>query len=97
MRLDDLEVSDRDDLQAHQAGSGVALPGDILRGECALVVRPRWQAEVRLSGPAETAVIDGLRAGATVESAIAAAIAVDPFFNFAGALVRWLDDGIFVE
>ena len=82
--------------QAHQAGSGVALPADLLHAETALVVRPRWQVEVRLSSLAETAVLAELRGGATIGTAIEAGIAADQFFDFARALLRWLDEGLFV-
>lgn len=83
--------------QAHQSGSVVALPDDMHHEETALVVRPRWQPEVRLSSLAETAVLAELRGGATIGTAIAAGIATDPSFDSAAALVRWLEEGIFVR
>jgi len=82
--------------QAHQRDSGVALPVDTSRAETALVVRPRWQVEVYLASVAEAAFLAALREGETLETAIAAGMATGETFDFAAALVRWLDAGVLV-
>jgi hypothetical protein len=82
--------------QAHQPDSVVALPVEMRRAETALVVRPRWQAQVRLASGAEVAVLAALRDGARLETAISAGLASGEAFDFGGALVRWLDAGILV-
>ena len=82
---------------AHQPGATVALPGTIVRPETALVVRPRWHAQVLLSSAGEIAALAQLEAGAKMEHAIGAAVRAEAGFNFAGALVRWLDHAVLVE
>ena len=81
---------------AHRADSGQALPGSIDQPERALVTRPRWRVEVLVSGAGEIAALDRLRSGADMECAIGAALAAEPQFNFARALVRWLDHSILI-
>lgn len=80
---------------AHQRG-GHALPATLDRREHALVVRPRWHATVLASSAGELAALTLLRAGADMECAIGAALAVEPRFDFARALVRWLDHAVIV-
>jgi hypothetical protein len=82
---------------AHQPGTTVALPAEIARSEVALVVRPRWHAQVLLSSAGEVAALARLQAGADMEHAIGAALRADAGFNFARALVRWLDYAVLVE
>lgn len=79
---------------SHQPGSTLPLPESLDRSEWALVVRPRWRVEVLVSSAGEIAAINQLRSGADVEHAIGAALAAQRDFNFARALVRWLDQAI---
>jgi hypothetical protein len=82
---------------AHQPNATLALPGDLARREFALVVRPGWRVEVLASSAGEIAALKHLQAGADMECAIGAALEVEPQFNFARALVRWLDHAILVD
>jgi len=82
---------------AHQPQATVALPDTLDRREIALVVRPRWRAEVLLSSSGELAALARLREGADVEAAITAGLRADPEFAFPKALVRWLDCAVLVE
>lgn len=82
---------------AHQAQSVIRLPESLDRGECALIVRPRWRVEVMHSSAAEIAALAQLRDGASIDNAIGAALAVDTGFDFAKTLVHWLDLAILVE
>jgi len=81
---------------AHQPGTLLSLPGSIDQPERALVTRPRWRVEVLVSGPGEIAALEQLRSGADMECAIGAALSAEPQFNFARALVRWLDQSILI-
>ena len=83
--------------RAHQPHSSVALPRALDSGEWALVVRPRWQPEVLVSGAGEIAALTQLRFGRDMEAAIEAAVQAQPEFDFAKALVRWLDRGVLVD
>ena len=79
---------------AHQPGTTVELPDTLDSEEIALVVRPRWRAEVVPSTNAEIAALEALRAGEPLEAAIVAALDIDASFAMATALVRWLDLGV---
>jgi hypothetical protein len=82
---------------AHQPNATAALPDDLCRREFALVVRPGWRVEVLASSAGEVAALKHLRAGADMEFAIGVALEIEPQFNFARALVRWLDHAIVVD
>ena len=82
--------------RAHQPNPSVALPASLDQREDALVVRPRWHAEVLESSSAEIAALATLRIGASMDDAIGAAFEQDSAFPFAKALVRWLDLGVLV-
>jgi uncharacterized protein len=82
---------------AHQLNATVALPDDLGRREFALVVRPGWRVEVLASSAGEVAALKHLQAGADMECAIGAAQGLEPQFDFARALVRWLDYAILVD
>jgi hypothetical protein len=82
---------------AHQPNATVALPDDLGRREFALVVRPGWRVEVFASSAGEVAALKHLQAGADMECAIGVALGIEPQFNFARALVRWLDHAILVD
>jgi hypothetical protein len=82
---------------AHQPNTAVALPADLERCEFALVVRPGWHVEVLASSAGEIAALKHLHAGADMECAIGVALGIEPRFNFARALVRWLDHAILVD
>lgn len=82
--------------RAHQSDAGCALPDGLDRGEFALVARPRRRVEVLPSSAGEIAALGQLRDGADMGCAIDAALAAEPRFDFARALVRWLDHAILV-
>jgi len=82
---------------AHQPNATVALPDDLGRREFALVTRPGWRVEVLASSAGEVVALKHLHAGADMECAIGVALGIEPQFNFARALVRWLDHAILVE
>ena len=76
---------------AHQPQASIALPESLARREFALVVRPRWHVQVLASSAGEVAALTQLRAGATMDGAIDAALLAQPDFDFSRALVRWFD------
>ena len=80
---------------AHQPAGNTELPDTLERCECALVVRPHWRAEVLIASAGELAALEALRAGASMDDTIAAALRVDRDFDFAKAFVRWLDCNLF--
>ena len=82
---------------AHQLNATVALPCDLDSREFALVIRPGWRVEVLVASAGEVAALKHLHAGADMECAIGAALAIEPQFNFARALVRWLDNAVLVD
>lgn len=82
--------------QAHQHAPAQGLPETVNHPEHALIVRRYWWVEVLTSSAGETTALARLRAGSDVECAIGAALAAEPGFNFARALVRWLDHSIVV-
>jgi hypothetical protein len=82
---------------AHQPNATVALPTDLDRREFALVIRPGWRVEVLVTSAGEVAALKHLGAGADMECAIGVALAIEPQFNFARALVRWLDNAVLVD
>jgi len=79
---------------AHQDAAQEGFPRALDRGECALIVRPRWHAEVLVSRAGEIAALEALRAGEDIDTAIAAALYAEADFDLARALVRWLDFGV---
>ena len=83
--------------QAHQTDHVVALPDHPVRPEVALVIRTGWRVDVLTSSLAETTALGQFGDCGTMQAAIAAGRAVDPSFDFAAALVRWLDAGILLE
>jgi len=82
---------------AHQSNASVALPDDLGRREFALIARPGWRVEVLASSAGEVAALEQLQAGADMECAVGAALGIEPQFNFARALVRWLDHAVLVD
>lgn len=82
---------------AHQPQAAIGLPHSLDRGECALIARPGWRAEVVESSAAEIAALEQLRAGADMDGAIGAAMAVHSGFDFARTMLRWLDLAILVD
>ena len=82
---------------AHQPDSTVGLPESLDRRQAALVVRPHWRAEVVETDRAEIAALEALRTGSTIEASIDAALAIEPDFDFARALLGWLEWGVLVE
>ena len=83
--------------RAHQLQAAAALPDSLDRSEYALVARPHWRVEVAESSAAELAALGRLQAGGDMSSAIAVALAKDARFDFAAALVRWLDLAVLVN
>jgi uncharacterized protein (UPF0276 family) len=78
---------------AHQPG-GPDFP-DVLRADTrALVLRPRFDVEVRAISAAEHAALACLARGATFGAALDAAFDVDGDFDVAAYLRRWLEGGI---
>jgi len=83
--------------RAHQPAAAIELPESLDRGECALIVRADWRAEVVESSAAEIAALEQLRAGVDMDGAIGAAMAADSGFDFAKTMLRWLDLAIVVD
>ena len=83
--------------RAHQPGSGVPEPALPEHGEWALIVRPRWTPQVLVARAGEIAALQALRDGADIDGAIAAALGAEPHFDFARAIVRWLDHTVITE
>jgi uncharacterized protein len=83
--------------QAHQRDRDIALPDGVDRAETALVMRPLWRVDVRISSAAEVLALAAFRAGADMNAAIEAGLAADAAFDFAHALVCWLDEGLLTE
>jgi uncharacterized protein (UPF0276 family) len=82
--------------RAHHAQPGCApdFP-DVLRADThALVLRPRFDVEVRSIGAPEHVALARLAHGDTFGAALDAAFALDEDFDVALYLRRWLDDGI---
>jgi len=72
-----------------------SLPGSLAQPESALIVRPLWRVQVIQSSAAELAALEELRAGGSMQTAIAAALRVDSAFDFSAAIVRWLEVAVF--
>ena len=83
--------------RAHQSGAPGALPETVERQEFAIVVRPRWRVDVLVSSAGEIAALEQLRRGAHMGCAIGAALDAERGFDFARALVRWIDHSIIVD
>jgi hypothetical protein len=81
---------------AHQPRSDVELPETLDERQFAFVVRPRWRVEVLSATAGEIVALDALRAGASMDDTIAAALRADHDFDFARAFLRWLDHNVFV-
>jgi uncharacterized protein len=82
---------------AHQPEATVALPDSLEHSETALVARPRWRAEVVVACKGEIAALNELRSGEPMETAIQAALDVEPAFDFVKALLRWLELALLSE
>jgi hypothetical protein len=80
---------------AHQPRSTIELPESTAQPESALIVRPGWQVQVIAASAAELTALDAIRNGAAMQAAMVAALRVDPQFDFAAAIVRWLDLAVF--
>ncbi len=81
---------------AHQPQTDIALPDTLERGEFALVVRRDWVVSVLVSSAGEVAALAQLRSGASMDAAIDAAQRAEPTFDFAKAIMRWLDHALLV-
>jgi uncharacterized protein (UPF0276 family) len=85
--------------RAHQPGAAAAAataaaPADLRAATYALVLRPRWQVEVRAVSAAEHAALSCLAAGGTFGAALDAAFDLDEAFDVGTHLGRWLGEGI---
>jgi hypothetical protein len=79
---------------AHQPGG--SLEGLNIDGRCHLLVyRPQLEVEMMALDAAGYALLSALRSGATLETAFAAAIAIDSAFDLAGSLGALLSRGVF--
>ncbi|MBV8636390.1 MAG: DUF692 family protein [Burkholderiaceae bacterium] len=81
--------------QAHQPGWESGFPSKLETASFALVVRPRWKAEVMSLTPAAHAMLDRLATGKPLGEALDAALAADPQFDFGAHLQQWLQAGVF--
>ena len=70
---------------------------DLNRGEAALVTRPAMHVLTRQIGPGDAALVGAFAAGACLEDAMIAALAVEPAFDLQTALQGHLLDGTFGE
>jgi hypothetical protein len=78
---------------AHQPG-GPDFPEALRVDTFALVLRPRFDVDVRVVSAAEHAALACLARGATFGAALDAAFDLDGDFDVATRLRRWLEDGI---
>jgi len=78
---------------AHQAPDA-AFPVEMEKASYALVLRPRWQVEVKEIVEAEHAALACLAAGATFGVALDAAFALDEDFDVGGRLRAWVEEGL---
>lgn len=78
--------------QAYQTGATPDSPARTT--SYALVLRPRWQVEVRATSAADHAALACLVAGGTFGAALDAAFDIDPAFDVTAHLQRWLAGGI---
>lgn len=81
--------------QAHQPGAEDRFPQELERPDYALVVRPQWKTDVLPLTAAAHAALTLLKHGQTLGSALDAALAIDPGFDFGAHLQQWLQHGIF--
>ena len=83
--------------QAHQDDAAIALPDKLDQAEYALVVRPQWRAHVLSSSAAEFAALARMREGKDFAAVIESGLEVDARFDFAAALLRWLEHRLLVD
>ena len=79
---------------AHQPG-GPSLPRQLDTPSRALIYRPRWRATLRSLGAGEFAALEGLLNGASLGTALEAAVVADADFDPSAALARWIADALF--
>lgn len=80
------------------ARAGLDLPAELAWvPEGVLIVRPEAQVESAAASPADCAFLDACAAGATVESAAAAALAAEPQANLAAMLAGLLLRGALIH
>lgn len=72
-----------------------AVPGPDLPGQHVLVARPDARVDAYEIEPGDAAFLGTIAAGATLEEAAEAALAVDPGFDFAAVLAAHLQRGTF--
>lgn len=78
----------------HQDGFEGDLEVDLRAGpDCVLVLRNGWNVGVRSVTPAEYRFLDGAGRGETLGAALDAALRIDPAFDAAAALPRWVQAG----
>jgi hypothetical protein len=82
--------------QAHQAPDA-PFPVEMEKASCALVLRPRWQVDVKEIFDAEHAALACLAAGETFGAALDAAFAVDEDFDVGARLRAWVEEGVLLE
>lgn len=82
--------------RAHQAPEA-DFPAQMETASHALVLRPRWQVEVRPIGAAEHAALACLAAGASFGAALDAAFALDEAFDVGACLRAWVADRVLAE
>ncbi len=82
---------------AHQPGNEDRFPQQLARRDFGLVVRPQWQAGVLPLAAAAHAALVELQQGATLGTALDAALAFDSGFNFGVQLQQWLQHAVLVD
>ncbi|HEX8955841.1 MAG TPA: DUF692 family protein, partial [Burkholderiaceae bacterium] len=83
--------------QAHQPGHELGFPAELACDSHAVIVRPHWKCEVLPLSAAAHAMLSSLAAGASLGTALDAALDLDDQFNFGNWLQEWLQAGIFVS
>jgi len=80
---------------AHQPEHAAAFPEHIARPNHGLTVRSQWKVGVLPQTPAAYQALSTLQQGATLGSALDAALAVEPGFDFGFHLRQWLEHSVF--
>jgi len=82
----------------HQDDYSGALDVDLDAGpDRVLVHRPRWTAEVVALAAGDHRFLSAAAEGASLGEALEAAVAEDPQFDAAAALVRWIESGVVID
>lgn len=82
---------------AHQPGAHAAFPEQLAQSSAALVVRPRWKATVLPLTAGAHAALSTLRQGHPLGTALDAALALEPEFDFGTHLQQWLENAVFAS